>query len=71
MFVVVVAISLRLFLVLFVVVYVVAEFPLGLSMEVAQFFASGVVPPPPLHGFLKPKIWIWNLGTLSEFLMMA
>lgn len=47
MFVVVVAISLRLFLVLFVVVYVVAEFPLGLSMEVAQFFASGVVPPSP------------------------
>jgi hypothetical protein len=43
--VVVVAISLRLFLVLFVVVYVVAEFSLGLSMEVAQFFASGVVPP--------------------------
>ncbi len=28
-------------------------------------------PLPPLHGFLKPKIWIWNLGTLSEFLMMA
>jgi len=28
---------------MFVVVYVVVEFPLGLLMEVAQFFASGVV----------------------------